>query len=328
MRVNGTDVGTRTSDGERAVIDISPGRHRYEFLFTGLSFTAPEKVRFQWRLEGVDADWIDGGKQRSVAYSGLEPGHYQFAVRASNNDGVWSTRPATVTFNVTPHFWQRAGFRIAFAIITLGLSYLLVTGIMRRKHVREMRFLEYERSLEQQRFRHKAAMEAERARIAAELHDDLGANLTQIQWLGESAVPTGNSSSAENELLLRIARKSREMVRLIDQIVWAVNPKNDTLEQLVTYICNFAEQYFRDSATRCRIDVPEDMPASPAEGGCPPPSLPHRQGSPAQRRETRRHRPGLGAHDLRRTGSSGSSSKTADRASTPQPRPAATVWPT
>lgn len=260
MRVNGLEVETRPSDAKTAEPDITPGRHRYEFLFTGLNFTAPKKVRFQWRLDPVDAGWVDGGKQRSVAYSGLEPGNYQFSVRASNNDGVWSREPATVNFLVPPYFWQRTSFRISFTIIALGLSYLLVTGIMRRKHVREVRFLEYERSLEQQRFRHKAAMEAERARIAAELHDDLGANLTQIQWLGESAVPADPSSSSEKELLLRISRKSREMVSLIDQIVWAVNPKNDTLEQLVTYICNFAEQYFRDSATRCRIDVSEDIP--------------------------------------------------------------------
>ena len=126
-----------------------------------------------------------------------------------------------------------------------------------------MKIVEYERSLEQQRFRHKAAMEAERARIAAELHDDLGANLTQIQWLGDSATHNEGSTSGDKQLLLRISRKSREMVLLIDQIVWAVNPKNDTLEHLVTYICNFAEQYFRDSATRCRIDVADDIPAFP-----------------------------------------------------------------
>lgn len=260
MRVNGLEIETLPTNGSSAALDISSGRHRYEFEFTGLCFTAPEKVRFQWRLDGVDSDWVDGGKQRSVAYSGLEPGQYQFAVRASNNDGVWSKEPATITFSVAPYFWQRTSFRITSALAFMGMSYLIITGIMRRKHIREMRLLEYERSLEQQRFRHKAAMEAERARIAAELHDDLGANLTQIQWLGGSAIPTDSSSPTDKELLHRISRKSREMVGLIDQIVWAVNPKNDTLEQLVTYICNFAEQYFRDCATRCRIDIPGDIP--------------------------------------------------------------------
>lgn len=263
IRVNDQHVDTAGTKGEQKLLKIPPGRHRYEFLFTGLSFTAPEKVRFQWRLDGVDTEWVDGGKQRSVSYGGLSPGNYQFSVRASNNDGVWSTQPATVHFNVAPLFWQRTSVRAAGFITFLGLSYLLITGVMKRKHAREMRFIEYERSLEQQRFRHKAAMEAERSRIAAELHDDLGANLTQIQWLGESNSSTLRSETTEKELLLRIARKSREMVRLIDQIVWAVNPKNDTLEQLATYICNFAEQYFRDSQTRCRIDIPEEIPAHP-----------------------------------------------------------------
>ena len=260
MRVNGEDVHAEQSNGKHVTLAIRPGRHRYEFLFTGLSFTAPEKVRFQWCLNGVDAGWVDGRKQRSASYGGLEPGAYQFAVRASNNDGVWSREPATVNFTVAPYFWQRTSVRITGGIAFLALAYLLITGIMKRKHVREMRFLEYERSLEQQRFRHKAAMEAERSRIAAELHDDLGANLTQIQWLGDAANRARTSASGENELLDRIIRKSRDMVRMIDEIVWAANPKNDTLEQLVTYVCNFAEQYFRDSPTRCRIDVASEIP--------------------------------------------------------------------
>jgi signal transduction histidine kinase/ligand-binding sensor domain-containing protein len=263
MRVNGEDVQAVQAKGKQTSLKVPPGRHRYEFFFTGLSFTAPEKVRFQWRLDGVDSEWVDGGKLRSVSYGGLEPGNYHFSVRASNNDGIWSIEPATVTFNVAPLFWQRTSVRVAGSIVFLGLSYLLITGVMKRRHVREMQFIEYELSLEQQRFRHKAAMEAERSRIAAELHDDLGANLTQIQWLGESSGNTLRSEKTEKELLQRIARKSREMVSLIDQIVWAVNPKNDTLEQLATYICNFAEQYFRDSVTRCRIDIPEEIPPCP-----------------------------------------------------------------
>jgi signal transduction histidine kinase/ligand-binding sensor domain-containing protein len=263
MRVNGSMVPITSDNEGRSPHDVPPGRHRYEFLFTGLSFNSPEKINFQWRLDGVDEDWIDGGNQRAVSYSGLDPGPYQFSVRARNHDGVWSLEPATVAFHVNPSLWQRTSVKAGMAVTGSAFAYLLITGLMRRKHARELRFLEYERSLEQQRFRHKAAMEAERARIAAELHDDLGANLTQIQWLGDSVIPSEDSSSGDKELLLRISRKSREMVRLIDQIVWAVNPKNDTLEQLVTYICNFAEQYFRDSATRCRIDVADDIPAIP-----------------------------------------------------------------
>jgi signal transduction histidine kinase len=177
---------------------------------------------------------------------------------------VWSSTPATVSFTVNPFYWQRKFVQIGFFILGSALVTLLIAAFIKRQHARKIQQFEYERGLEQQRFRHKQAMENERARIAAELHDDLGANLTQIQWLGDAATSTEGPRPGEAELISRISRisrKSREMVHLIDEIVWAVNPKNDTLEQLVTYVCNFAEQYFRDSPTRARIDVTGTIPS-------------------------------------------------------------------
>jgi signal transduction histidine kinase len=261
LRVNDENVPMDFSSQDPTRNPIGPGRNRYEFEFTAINFTAPEKIRFQWKMEGVDGDWVDGQGARSIAYSGLPPGNHRFMVRACNSDGLWSQQPATVNFQVIPFLWQRQSVRFAFVVLCLAIAYLLITGVMHRKHQRELKEFEFSRSLEQQRFRHKQAMENERSRIAAELHDDLGANLTQIQWLGDAATLAHSSQTGDNELIHRITRKSRDMVRLIDEIVWAVNPKNDTLEQLVTYVCNFAEQFFRDSPTRCRIDVADSIPA-------------------------------------------------------------------
>jgi signal transduction histidine kinase/ligand-binding sensor domain-containing protein len=260
LRVNGRIAPLVRNGDDPTLNQIGPGRNRYEFEFTGINFTAPEKIRFQWKMEGVDADWIDGQDERSIAYSGLPPGNHQFLVRARNSDGLWSHEPASVKFKIIPFYWQRQSVKMVIILACLAMTYLLIAGAMRRKHQRQLKELEFARSLEQQRFNHKQAMENERSRIAAELHDDLGANLTQIQWLGDAASLARSTASGEHELLNRIARKSRDMVGLIDEIVWAVNPKNDTLEQLVTYVCNFAEQFFRDSPTRCRIDVADSIP--------------------------------------------------------------------
>jgi signal transduction histidine kinase len=260
MTVNGEAVALNGTASDPQPRTIRPGRHRYEFQFTGINFTAPEKIGFQWRLNGQDSEWVDGRQQREAAYSGLPPGNYVFEVRARNNDGVWSPEPSLITFSVAPFFWQRPAVKAGFWFAGLSLPFLFITSVMRRRHRRELRHLEYERSLEQQRFRHKQAMQTERASIAAELHDDLGANLTQIQWLGEAVSPAGETASPSSEQLSRISRKCREMVCRIDEIVWAVNPQNDTLGQLVAYICEFAEQFFRDTPTRARIDVAPDIP--------------------------------------------------------------------
>jgi signal transduction histidine kinase len=137
-------------------------------------------------------------------------------------------------------------------LLATGLSVGLVLVSLRRRH-----------RLQLERFEHQHAMERERARIAQDLHDDLGASLTQISWLGE-AVSRENMPAQEGRNLLRlITAKSRDMVRSIDEIVWAVNPKNDTLENLVIYVCQFAEEFFRGAETRCRIEVIEPIPAYP-----------------------------------------------------------------
>jgi signal transduction histidine kinase/ligand-binding sensor domain-containing protein len=261
MEWDGESVNPSSPNQKTPPPHILPGWHRYEFEFTAINFAAPRKIRFQWKLSGVDADWVEGRGERKATYNGLGPGDYRLAVRAANSDGVWSREPATFAFRVEPSFWQRSSVRVVFTLICLVLIYLLTAGIMRRKHLRELRELEHARSLEQQRFRHKQAMENERSRIAAELHDDLGANLTQIQWLGDAASHTHHPAAGDHEIVNRIVRKSRDMVRSIDEIVWAVNPKNDTLDQLVIYVCSFAEQYFRESPTRCRIDVAAGIPA-------------------------------------------------------------------
>ncbi len=88
---------------------IAPGRHRLEIEYSGLSFVAPEKVRFKYRLEGLDQDWVDAGVKRLANYSYIPPGKYAFLITACNNDGIWNETGASLAFIVRPYFWQRNG---------------------------------------------------------------------------------------------------------------------------------------------------------------------------------------------------------------------------
>jgi hypothetical protein len=159
--------GLRADRGQHAVGGLVslPARTRdIEIGYTALSFIAPEKVRFRYKLEGRDLDWQDGGTRRQVFYSDLAPGRYRFNVTAANDDGVWNALGATVDFAIAPAYYQTVWFMglAAATILTLAWTAHRVRLHIVEKHGREITALN-ERLMN--------AQEQERIRIAGELHD-------------------------------------------------------------------------------------------------------------------------------------------------------------
>jgi signal transduction histidine kinase/ligand-binding sensor domain-containing protein len=230
-------------------LKIPPGRHRFDFQYTGLSFVAPEKVRFKCRLKGFDNDWTDMGTKRLASYNYIPPGHYSFQVIACNNDGVWNETGASLDFNVLPYFWQTAWFRALALAALVVISGGLVWFATRRRMRRKLERIERQRDIEH-----------ERARIAQDIHDDLGAHLTRITMLSESARGELDASTQTAGELNQIYDTARELTRSMDEIVWAVNPKHDTLESLTSYLEKFAQDLLATAHIRCRLDMPVQFP--------------------------------------------------------------------
>ncbi len=134
---------------------VAAGRVRFEFEYAGLSFVAPQKVRYRYMLEGFDRGWTDAGARRTAYYTNIPPGKYTFRVQAANNDGLWNARGAALSFELQPHFYQRLWF---YALL-LGLAAAAVVWIPRQRL-----------RLAQREFR---AVLGERSRIAREIHDTL-----------------------------------------------------------------------------------------------------------------------------------------------------------
>jgi signal transduction histidine kinase len=237
----------------RLPLKIPPGLQRFEFHYTALSFVAPEKIQFQYRLEGWEKDWEDAANNKRVAeYNYIPPGSYTFHVRAANSDGVWNEAGASFALIVLPLFWQTWWFHLLAVLAALALVVGTVLSITRRRMK-----LRLERSERQQ------ALERERTRIAKDIHDHLGANLTRISLLSQSAQSELENPAQAVAQLNRIYDTSRELTRAMDEIVWAVNPQHDTLDSLASYLGNFAQDYLVSLNIRCRLDLPLHLPPWP-----------------------------------------------------------------
>lgn len=239
--------GAREGDGETAdtAVQIPPGRGELEFQYTALNLQTPEKCRFKYKLENVDSDWIDADTRRIAHYNNIYPGSYRFRVIACNNDGVWNENGATVSFVLEPHFWQTWWF--------LGLSVLVAVGSVGGT-VRYVTWQKVRRQLELLEQQH--AVERERGRIAKDIHDELGSSLTRIMLLGQR---TQEDIANPKELAVhagRIVNSARTTVQSLDEIVWAVDPKKDTLDGLVGYISQYVTQFFEGTEIRCRLELP------------------------------------------------------------------------
>jgi len=233
-------------------ITVEPGRGDLEFDYTGLSLGSPLRVQFRYKLEGLDSTWNFAGVGRKAVYRHVPPGEYVFRVAAFNSDSVPSSENNLLAVVVRPHFYQSVWFRggvIFFAVLIFSLILALV--IRARLH-RRMEQLERQHDLER-----------ERTRIAQDLHDDLGAGLTEVGLLGGLLQDPSRFSTRKQEALERIVLRCHDMVVSLDEIVWAVNPRNDSVNSAVSYLSRYAQSFLESTTIRCRLEMHEAEPDRP-----------------------------------------------------------------
>jgi signal transduction histidine kinase/ligand-binding sensor domain-containing protein len=241
-----------TISGATVARALAPDHERLEFPFAGLSFVAPAKVRFRYRLDGIDNNWVDAGTKRTAFYSRLPVGTYRFRVVACNNDGVWNTEGASLAFSVAPFFWQTWWFLGSSGLAAFTGVALGARAVTRRRLQRRMEQLEREH-----------AIERERSRIAQDIHDDIGTSVTRITMLSQPPPEQLAEPRQTASALSQIGAAARDVTRALDEIVWAVDPRHDTLDSLVGYMGGFAQELLGSANIRCRLDFPPQLPAWP-----------------------------------------------------------------
>jgi len=230
---------------------VPAGSEQLEIDYTGLHFSAPREVRFRYQLEGYENNPIAAGGERVARYPNLLPGHYRFHVTAANEDGVWNDTGSALDITVLPQFWQTRTFLAGVILFILALVAGVVRYLSTQKLKREVAL-----------FKQQEALEKERSRIARDLHDQLGANLTQVALLSEMAKSDRDLPAEVESHADQILQTARETTHALDEIVWAVNPSNDTLEGLVNYAVKYAQEYLALAGLRYRAEVTAQLPAA------------------------------------------------------------------
>jgi signal transduction histidine kinase/ligand-binding sensor domain-containing protein len=247
LRVAGVDRAVSPA-GEDIVsgVELTPGRTQLEVAFFGISFATGDTLSFQYRLVGGGEDWSAPSPLRSVMFSNLAPGTYEFEVRAVSTGGAQSPRPARAVFRVLPPIWRRWWFlTLAALVVSSGMiafeSYRAATQ-REISRAREERLTELERV---------------RRRIAADLHDEIGSSLTQISILSEVARQQGAGVLPKlNHPLGMIATASRELVDTMSDIVWAIDPAKDHLADLTQRMRRLAADTFTATNTTLSLSFP------------------------------------------------------------------------
>ena len=236
-------------------IRLSSKQNTFSFDFASLSFFHNDNSNFEYKLEAYDNDWIRSGTSQYTRYSKIPPGKYLFMLRVLDNEGNLSPYSKTVEIEIAKSFWQTTFFRISLFVVLFFAGSLFLKLYSNEKIKNQKRELEKIK-----------AIEKERTRIATDMHDDLGAGLSRIKFLSETIGIKKQQSESFDDDIGKIRQYSHEMIDKMGEIVWALNEKNDTLSDLLSYTRSYAVEYLAQNGISCVVKAPEYFPTTFVSG--------------------------------------------------------------
>ncbi len=221
MRINNQPVANEVWQSSilnpQPSISILPGQDNFEIAYTALSYINSENMRFKYKLEGADADWVDAGTRRTAYFSHLAPGAYTFRVIAANADGVWNQEGARLRIQIVPPFYGTWWFLTLSGLAIAGVAFAAIRYRVRQAEARAAAQQEFSRQLME-------SQEAERKRIAAELHDSLGQQLLVIKNWAMIGLHSANGAAQPHEPLTEISTTASQAIDEVRQVVYDLRP--------------------------------------------------------------------------------------------------------
>lgn len=203
-----------------------------EYLF-------PELIKYAFKLKGLENNFNEIVHRNLVRFSNLNPGKYQLFAKAANKDGVWSKEKLLFEFIIHPPFYKTIWFIIFCFLITSGILALSIRAYTHQKIKKQLEEAERQKMIYM-----------ERLRISRDMHDDIGAGISKIAIMSEVA----KNHNDKKEILNKISLSSRELVDNISHIIWSLNPENDKLDNILSYIRQFTIEYFENTGIACKIN--------------------------------------------------------------------------
>jgi len=246
LQINDTTFKPLINQSELQSLSLEYEQNTVGFQFTVIHFANPAGNTLSYILEGYDKSWINIASKSQIRYANLPPGHYTLKVRAFNADGIEADKIYSLLLTIEAPWWQSWWFRFFSLLAALGLVIVTVRNYTNRRLDKQRAELEKTQ-----------AVEKERNRISRDMHDDLGSGLTIIAILSEVVKKQLPIPAKAKETLDKIAESSRDLVDNLQDIIWVLNPKNDTPESLSSYIREYGLKYFEPLSVQLEFNYPE-----------------------------------------------------------------------
>ncbi len=221
--------------------------HQQNFIsveFAALCFTNPAGVKYAYMLEGLEMAWNYCENRRYASYTDLKPGNYTLKIKSANSDGVWNENPKTLRITIHPAWWQTTVFKIALLTLAVIFTLLVIRSLTRRKVLKLQLAMERQKEVQDMR-----------NRIARDIHDEIGSGLTKISVMSSKLNSQIENQNDTQQLSEKIQKTSRDVIESLGEIVWTVNPKNDSIGNLLSYIRQYAGKYFDSTAIKHQVEI-------------------------------------------------------------------------
>ena len=227
-------------------VTFPPNNNAFSLGYAGVAITAGKQLLYSYRLEGVEKNWHEVGNEQNLSYVNLDPGDYILHIKCKSPDGKINSKERLLYITMLPAWYQTWWFRI-LCILAILLSLFLATRYYFQQKIKKQQAL-LEKEL---------ALHEERNRIAADMHDDVGAGLSRIRYITSGMK---DQASIKQEDIDRIVSLSDESVEKMNEIIWALNQGNQQLEDIIYFTRSQCSEMISNAGLEFSFSIPDKIP--------------------------------------------------------------------